>query len=339
MHCPRCSTPMGDFRTEQGVVVDYCSKCSAAWFDAGELAAMLGVRDDLSFLDAVSNDAAESTLGCPRCPGSLLSEMPYAPGSPTRVSTCALCGGVLSSLPDLSRLREAAVMAPRASSASSTGLARLAGGDGNLDATARRFKGLTGLEVKQRRRFLEMLTGWETPNEYTVLRRGAGGAAFHVVEQTAGWAELLRRLFLGPARPFTAHVEDLSRGTLALRLVRPWRWFFPELAVLDADERPLLTIRKRWSWVRALYDVDDARGNTIGQVCGAFWRPWTFELRGDGRLMATVRKRWSGLVTEALSDADNFTVEFDPSTPDRWKLAALAAAVLIDVVHFERSDR
>ncbi|MEZ4408153.1 MAG: phospholipid scramblase-related protein [Polyangiales bacterium] len=89
----------------------------------------------------------------------------------------------------------------------------------------------------------------------------------------------------------------------------------------------------------ARYDVDDAYGRTIGELRGAFWRPWTFELHGEGRLMAVIKKRWSGLFTEAFSDADNYSVDFEPDAPDRWKLVALASAVLIDVVHFESSKR
>lgn len=331
---------MGELRLEQGVTVDFCAQCRAVWFDPGELAAMVGTREDLPALDAVADGAVGSRAQCPRCNGASLTEMRYAPDASPRVATCALCRGVMASLPDLPALKAAAAGLRRMDTALAApyrdaGLARA----GELDAAARRFNGLTGLAVKQRRRWLEMLTGWETPNEYAILRKGAGGAAFHVVEQTAGVLEIVRRLMLGPMRPFTSHVEDISRGTLALRLVRPWRWLFPELQVLDADERPLVLIRRRWSWVSARYDVDDAHGRTIGELRGAFWRPWTFELHGEGRLMAVIKKRWSGLFTEAFSDADNYSVDFEPDAPDRWKLVALAAAVLIDVVHFESSKR
>ena len=57
------------------------------------------------------------------------------------------------------------------------------------------------------------------------------------------------------------------------------------------------------------------------------------------RRVATVQKQWSGLITEAFTDADNFSVTFDPDAPPRWKPLALACAVLIDVAHFERSNK
>ncbi|MEZ4408154.1 MAG: phospholipid scramblase-related protein [Polyangiales bacterium] len=214
MRCPRCPSEMGELRLEQGVTVDFCAQCRAVWFDPGELAAMVGTREDLPALDAVADGAVGSRAQCPRCNGASLTEMRYAPDASPRVATCALCRGVMASLPDLPALKAAAAGLRRMDTALAApyrdaGLART----GELDAAARRFNGLTGLAVKQRRRWLEMLTGWETPNEYAILRKGTGGAAFHVVEQTAGVLEIVRRLMLGPMRPFTSHVEDISRGT------------------------------------------------------------------------------------------------------------------------------
>ena len=50
-----------------------------------------------------------------------------------------------------------------------------------------------------------------------------------------------------------------------------------------------------------------------------------------------MKKKWSGLLKEAFTEADNFEVEFVADIDPRWKALALAAAVLIDVVHFERA--
>ena len=55
------------------------------------------------------------------------------------------------------------------------------------------------------------------------------------------------------------------------------------------------------------------------------------------RVIGHVKKKWSGLLKEAFTDADNFEVEFVADIDPRWKAVALAAAVLIDVIHFERA--
>ena len=80
-----------------------------------------------------------------------------------------------------------------------------------------------------------------------------------------------------------------------------------------------------------------ARGNELGEIIGPFFKPWTFELTVGGRVIGHIKKKWSGLLKEAFTDADNFEVEFAPDTDPRWKALALAAAVLLDVVHFERA--
>lgn len=327
---------MGPFDTD-GVTVDTCTACRAVWFDRGELARMLRTRDDLPSLDAMRDEAAGTSWPCPRCAGTSLVEVPYAQGA-MKVATCATCQGVLSSLGDLRAMRDlAGARAPAAAGLAMTRApASTLAPSASLDAVAARFADLERLSVKQRWHWFEALTGFEQPNQYAVIGNGMS-SVFLVQEQTSGLGAALVRLLLGPLRPFTSHVEDLRRGTLALRLHRPFRWFLPELEVRDADEVVLARIARRWSWLHTRYEVLDASGAVIGEVHGPFLRPWTFELRVHGAVVATVQKRWSGFAQEALTDADNFEVRFAADIPPRWKPLALACAVMIDASHFERS--
>ena len=207
-----------------------------------------------------------------------------------------------------------------------TGLARV----------AQRFAEYRSLMVKQRVHWWELVLNWEVPNAYVVLGNHLG-VAFDVEEQCEGFAARLKMLFLGTARPFTAFVTDRRRDTLAMRLHRPWRWFFPRLDVCDADDQPVAFIESAWSWLQRRYVVGDAAGNVLGEIIGPIWKPWTFELRAGDRVVGVIRKKWGGLVKEAMTDADNFEITFEPDTDPRWRALALAAAVLIDVMHFERA--
>lgn len=340
MQCPRCRAALGPFNTEEGLVVDTCGACRAVWFDRGELARMVGTRDDLPSLDAAQELSVGTALACPRCLGATLAEMPYALGSTVKVATCPMCQGVLSSLADLRPMRElAAASRVGHAAAAPTGASALApAGDGGLDRVATRFADYNRLTVKQRRSWLEALTGFEQANQYTVLANG-GGAAFVVQEQSAGFAELFTRLFLGPWRPFVSYVEDTRRGTVAMKLRRPFRWFLPGLEVCDPDGNLLARIERRWTFFATRYEIFGATGGLIGEIHGPFFRPWTFEVMVGERRVATVQKQWSGLLTEALTDADNFSVTFEPDVAPKWKPLALACAVLIDVAHFERSNK
>jgi uncharacterized protein YxjI len=207
-----------------------------------------------------------------------------------------------------------------------TGLARV----------GQRFADLQTLTVKQRKNWWELLINLEAKNRYVVLGNRMG-AAFEVEEQGEGFAALLKRVFLGTARPFTAYVTDARRDTLAMRLHRRWRWFFPYLDVHDGEDNPVASLEAQWAWFQRRYMVRDAQGTVLGEVVGPFFKPWTFELTVGGQVIGHIKKKWSGLFKEAFTDADNFEVEFVAEVDPRWKALALAAAVLIDVVHFERA--
>jgi uncharacterized protein YxjI/Zn-finger nucleic acid-binding protein len=327
---------MGPLDAEAGVVVDTCTACRAAWFDRGELARVTGCADDLPSLDAAAEHATATVLPCPRCRGASLVEMPYAPGRPLTVATCAACQGVLASLGDLRAMRELSA-ASRVPTRPTAALASAAD-TGAIERVAERFRDLSRLTVKQQKRMLEILTGLEQRNLYTVLGPN-GGAVFVVAEHDHGLFALLRRMFLGPLRPFEAHVEDTRRGSIAMRLRRPFRWILQELEVCDAEGALLARIARRWTFFSTRYELYDAAGACFGEVHGPFFRPWTFEVRAGDAMVACVRKKWSGLLTEALTDADNFELTFEPGAPARWKPLALACAILIDIVHFENSKR
>ena len=208
--------------------------------------------------------------------------------------------------------------------------------DNGLALVGQRFTDLQTLTVKQRKNWWELVFNMDQKNRYVVLGNRMG-AAFEVEEQGDGIGALLKRLFLGSARPFTSFVTDVRRGALAMRLHRRWRWFFPLLDVHDGEDKPVASIEAQWAWFQRRYTVRDAQGNTLGEIIGPFFKPWTFELTVGSRVIGHVKKKWSGLLKEAFTEADNFEVEFVADIDPRWKALALAAAVLIDVVHFERA--
>ena len=60
----------------------------------------------------------------------------------------------------------------------------------------------------------------------------------------------------------------------------------------------------------------------------------------EGRELARVEKKWSGMLTEAFTDADRFRVAFDAPelSPDERALV-LSAGIFIDLQYFERKAR
>ena len=203
------------------------------------------------------------------------------------------------------------------------------------DAAAAAFASFQRLTVRQRKRWVEILLSLELRNQYDVFDESQR-AILHVREEGSGFLSFLKRIFLGPARPFRASVTDPTGGEVWLTLRRPFRFIFHRLEVFRADGAPAGAVQKRWSWVRRIYDLEDSRGQVVAELFGPILKPWTFEIRVRGQQRGAIRKRWSGLAKEVFTDADNFGVELANLDPE-LKVLAFAATVLVDVVHFERA--
>ena len=203
-------------------------------------------------------------------------------------------------------------------------------------ALATRFSAYKKLSVRQRKRWLEILLSFEMKNAYDVYDERQL-PVLRVQELGSGFLSLLKRIFLGPARPFHAGVRDLGTEELVLELRRPFRFVFHKLDVHGPSGELLGSIERRWSWVRRIYAVLDAEGRQVAELFGPFLRPWTFEVRIDGQVRGTICKRWSGWGKELFTDADNFGVDIAGLEDPRLKALVFAATVLIDVVHFERA--
>lgn len=199
-----------------------------------------------------------------------------------------------------------------------------------------RFGSYRRLTVRQRKRWLEILLSFEFRNTYDVYDDTLM-PVLRVREEGAGVLQFLKRMFLGPIRPFRARVVDLGNDTMVLALRRPFRFFFHRLEVTAQGGERLGAIQRRWGWLRRIYDLENESGEVVAQLFGPILRPWTFEIRIGGEVHGVIRKRWSGLMKEVFTDADNFGVDIANLPEPRLKALAFAATVLIDVVHFERA--
>ncbi|HZI05248.1 MAG TPA: phospholipid scramblase-related protein, partial [Archangium sp.] len=125
-------------------------------------------------------------------------------------------------------------------------------------------------------------------------------------------------------------------GTLALRLTRPWTFFFAHVKVYAWDGRQLGYIQQRFNLLHRAFDLCTPAGVVMATLEGPAWKPWTFHIKQRGEEVATIRKQWSGLIREALTDSDFFGVEFHPGLTDaRLRQLVLAATLMVDLCYFE----
>lgn len=192
------------------------------------------------------------------------------------------------------------------------------------------------LTVRQRKSWIEILTSFDARNKYVVYDE-TGNPVFNVQEQGSGFGSLVKRLFLRNMRPFTSHVDDLSGQRQLLVLHKPFRFIFHRLEVRDAAGNLLGAIQRKWTWIRRKYVIEGPTGEHLATLFGPIFRPWTFQiLRANGdQELGLIQKKWSGLIKEAFTDADNFWIDFEAVSDPQLRAVLFAATALIDVVHFE----
>lgn len=189
------------------------------------------------------------------------------------------------------------------------------------------------ITVVQRRELAELF-GFETRNKYAIEANGLQ-IGYAAEQGKGGWA-FLGRMLAGHWRTFEVHFFDPARQ-LVLRAFHPFRFFFQRLEVSRADGRLLGVVEQRFALLTKRFDVLDASGQVLLTVSSPLWRPWTFVFERELRELARVEKKWSGLLGEALTDADRFRIQFASAELglDERSLV-LAAAVFIDLQYFER---
>ena len=190
-----------------------------------------------------------------------------------------------------------------------------------------------GLVIQQRKEWGEILSGFETKNKYAVMN--AAGEQLYYAAEVGG--NFLVRMFLKAWRPFEIAIVRPD-NQMALQLKSPFRFYFREIAVHDAAGKPLGYIQRKFTLLRRKYIVCDHQGTEICELFGPLLHPWTFEIREGEQIFGKITKKWSGLLKESFTDADNFGVTYPAEWPEKIKALLLGAVFLIDFVHFENKN-
>lgn len=193
-----------------------------------------------------------------------------------------------------------------------------------------RLSSTSGLVIAQKKEWGEILTGFETKNKYEVM--DTEGQPLYTAFEIGG--SFILRTFLRGLRPFEIRV--LAPGQqLILQLKRSFRFYYHQVEIFDAQGVLLGKIDRQFSILRRKYTVSDSNGRLLFELFGPALHPWTFNIIKDGTEIGKITKKWSGLLKEAYTDADNFGITYQPQLETKSKALLLGAVFLIDFVHFE----
>lgn len=201
------------------------------------------------------------------------------------------------------------------------------------NACLENLAGANVLVIRQKKEWGEILTGFETKNRYEVVDPH-NNPLLEVLEEGGSVLTTITRVFLKALRPFTMHLFS-PQGNGLFKLTRPFRFYFHELEISQANGAPLGKIKRRFSILRRVYTVIARDGNEIFELFGPLLHPWTFQIKKGGQELGKITKKWSGLLKESFTDADNFGISFPKGIDLSQKAVLLGAVFLIDFVHFE----
>ncbi|XP_067880083.1 phospholipid scramblase 2-like [Heterodontus francisci] len=198
--------------------------------------------------------------------------------------------------------------------------------------------------IHQKVEVVEALFRFETKNKY-VIKNSMGQKIYSAKEKS----DCCTRNCCGSLRYFHMKLLD-NADREVIHLVRPFRcvscWFPCCLQELEVQSPPGTTIgyvKQTWHPFLPKFSVQNVERETVLRIVGpcftcnccgdiAFEVKPPDESRGIGR----ISKQWSGLLKEALTDADNFGVQFPMGLNVKLKAVLIGACFLIDFMFFER---
>lgn len=201
------------------------------------------------------------------------------------------------------------------------------------------------LLVQQKVEMLEVFSGFETQNKYTV-KNSMGQRVFFVAEQS----DCCTRQCCGPIRPFDMKIMDETQREV-IHLSRPLNGqgcccpcCLQELEVI-VDGQPIGRVKEQWTFLYPKLTVHRPDGTHVltigGQLCpcsccdDVVFPVYT----ADGsREVGRITKHWTGFCKEAFTDADNMSVTFPMDLETNMKATLLGALFLVEFMFFERSN-
>jgi uncharacterized protein YxjI len=182
----------------------------------------------------------------------------------------------------------------------------------------------SGIGVHQRRKVFEFRNEYELVDEQ-------GAPVGRATQERQGMVTLLARVFsdLDVMLPVELDVRDTS-DAVVVQIRKPW---FTWRVQVSTPEGRVGSITKQLRVGKARFALAGPNGEPVGEAHAQNWRARDFAvLDAQGKQVAKVTKEWRGLLTETITDADSYAIEFSPGLEGPLRVLAFATALAVDLV-------
>lgn len=213
------------------------------------------------------------------------------------------------------------------------------------------FLNASYFSLKQQVELGKVVLGLEFQNTYS-LRDQNNARVMYAKEQS----NFFTRQCCGNMRNFEVTISDFKNNEV-VTFKRPLScsWFCgkfckDKMFVHSKDDRLLGSIEQKFSVFKPNLLLKDAAGKTVFKLKGPCWPCRTCSwvcgcnhvdfklLTNNGVEVGRIVKKWSGILKEAFTDADNFTITFPRDLSLEMKAVCMGALILIDFEYFEEDN-
>jgi len=191
------------------------------------------------------------------------------------------------------------------------------------------------VQIKQKVESMEVLSGFETSNQYAVLDP-QGNLLMKCNEKSS----MLSKLALGTGRSMDIKITDCS-GSPMMNITRPFKLYHKTVTINDASGKLIGSVLKKFAIGKTIFHVMNGQEQQIFTIRGgAFITMGTSRkfsiMNSQGTEVGHIQKEWAGVMKEAFTDADNFSIHFPASCDGETRAILIAATLFIDLSHFEK---
>ena len=194
-------------------------------------------------------------------------------------------------------------------------------------------------EMLDQQHFLikKQIASLKTADAYDIFNPKTGKQVGQAREVVSRLVKVLRLFISKKMMPLTIEVREHPEESLVFYLRKPVGFVWETVDVFDAEGHQLGYCKCKLLALGSGFWVYDKNGKQFAEVKGN-WTGWEFRfLTPDGHELGTISKKWSGLLQELFTSADNYVVSIAQDLAEQpiAKMLLLAAALAIDAVYYE----